>query len=116
MTIRCTGEEIAAALLDELRRNLAIDVEYLSDDGFDLVRRLSAQHLKEPWSLPERERPPLAGVAFPGPGKPRPAAQQRLLVRPRPVRPVPDPRVCQPEAEPQDSRCAGDHHRPVHGR
>src|SRR6266566_3780411 len=62
-------EEIAAALLDELRRNLAIDVEYLSDDGFDLVRRLSAQHLKEPWSLPERELPPVAGVAFPGPGQ-----------------------------------------------
>jgi len=63
-------QEIAAALLDELRRNLAIDVEYLSDDGFDLVRRLSAQQLKEPWSLPERELPPIAGVAFPGPGKP----------------------------------------------
>jgi Helicase conserved C-terminal domain len=63
-------EEIAAALLDELRRNLAIDVEYLSDDGFDQVKRLSAQHLKEPWSLPERELPPVAGVAFPGPGKP----------------------------------------------
>jgi len=63
-------EEIATALLDELRRNLAIDVEYLSDDGFDQVRRLSAQHMKEPWSLPERELPPLAGVAFPGPGKP----------------------------------------------
>jgi superfamily II DNA/RNA helicase len=63
-------EEIAAALLDELRRNLAIDVEYLSDDGFDQVRRLSAQHLREPWSLPERELPPAAGVAFPGPGKP----------------------------------------------
>jgi superfamily II DNA/RNA helicase len=63
-------QEIAAALLDELRRNLAIDVEYLSEDGFDLVRRLSAQHLREPWSLPERELPPIAGVAFPGPGKP----------------------------------------------
>jgi superfamily II DNA/RNA helicase len=59
--------EVAAALLDELRRNLAIDVEYLTEDGFDLVRRLSAQQLKEPWSLPERERPPVAGVAFPGP-------------------------------------------------
>jgi ATP-dependent helicase YprA (DUF1998 family) len=67
-------QEIAAALLDELRRNLAIDVEYLTEDGFDQVRRLSAQHLKEPWSLPERERPPTAGVAFPGPGRP---GQQR---------------------------------------
>ncbi|MBO0823634.1 MAG: DEAD/DEAH box helicase, partial [Actinobacteria bacterium] len=61
--------EVAAALLDELRRNLAIDVECLSEDGFDRVRRLSAQHLKEPWSLPERELPPMAGVAFPGPGR-----------------------------------------------
>jgi superfamily II DNA/RNA helicase len=61
--------EVAAALLDELRRNLAIDVECLSEDGFDRVRRLSNQHLKEPWSLPEREQPPVAGVAFPGPGK-----------------------------------------------
>ena len=62
-------EEIAAALLDELRRNLAIEVEYLTEEGFDQVVRLSRQQLKEPWSLPERERPPLAGVAFPGPGK-----------------------------------------------
>ena len=67
-------EEVAATLLDELRRNLAIDVEYLTEDGFDLVARLSRQHLKEPWSLPERERPPFAGIAFPGPssrGQPR---------------------------------------------
>lgn len=63
-------EEVAAALLDELRRNLAIDVEYLTEEGFDLIASLSRQHLKEPWSLPERERPPLAGIAFPGPGKP----------------------------------------------
>jgi superfamily II DNA/RNA helicase len=66
--------EIAAALLDELRRNLAIDVEPLSGDGFDRIRRLSGQHLKEPWSLPEREPPPTPGVAFPGPGRP---GQQR---------------------------------------
>src|SRR5262249_11374418 len=62
-------QEIAETLLDELRRNLAIEVEYLTEDGFDQVKRLSAQHLKEPWSLPEREQPPVAGVAFPGPGK-----------------------------------------------
>jgi hypothetical protein len=63
-------EEIAAALLDELRRNLAIDVEYLTEEGFDQVARLSRQQLKEPWALPERERPPFAGVAFPGPSRP----------------------------------------------
>jgi hypothetical protein len=69
--------EVAGTLLDELRRNLAIDVECLSDEGFDRVRRLSAQHLREPWSLPERELPPSAGVAFPGPGK---AGQRRSNV------------------------------------
>jgi superfamily II DNA/RNA helicase len=63
-------EELAKALLDEFRRNLAIDVEYLTADGFDQVASLSRQHLREPWSLPERERPPLAGVAFPGPSRP----------------------------------------------
>src|SRR5579875_2174049 len=63
-------EEVAAALLDELRRNLAIDVDCLSPEGFEQIRRLSAQHLREPWSLPERELPPAAGVAFPGPGRP----------------------------------------------
>src|SRR6266702_7910696 len=62
--------EVAAALLDELRRNLAIDVPYLTTEGFDPVKRISQQHLKEPWSLPEREQPPLAGAAFPGPGRP----------------------------------------------
>ena len=72
-------EEIAAALLDELRRNLAIDVEYLTDDGFDLILSLSRQHLKEPWSLPERERPPAAGIAFPGPGKPGRARSNRYI-------------------------------------
>ena len=94
--------EVAGTLLDELRRNLAIDVECLSDEGFDRVRRLSAQHLREPWSLPERELPPNAGVAFPGPGKARPAAQQRLPVRARPVRPVSHPRVCRQKYHAQD--------------
>jgi superfamily II DNA/RNA helicase len=63
-------QDVATALLDELRRNLAIDIEYLAADGFDLVASLSRQHLREPWSLPERERPPIAGVAFPGPSRP----------------------------------------------
>jgi MoxR-like ATPase len=61
--------EVAAALLDELRRNLAIDVPYLTEDGFKVVLSLSEQHLKEPWSLSDRERPPLAVAAFAGPGR-----------------------------------------------
>ena len=105
-------EEIAAALLDELRRNLAIDVEYLTEEGFDLVASLSRQHLKEPWSLPERERPPFAGVAFPGPGKPGRSAQQHLHLRPRPVRPVPASSEYKARGHQGDGR-PGDHRRPV---
>jgi ATP-dependent helicase YprA (DUF1998 family) len=61
--------EVASALLDELRRNLAIYVPCLTIEGFDPIKRLSQQYLNEPWSLPERESPPLAGAAFPGPGR-----------------------------------------------
>jgi superfamily II DNA/RNA helicase len=66
--------EIAATLLDELRRNLAIDVRCLTEDGFDEIRRLSLQHLAEPWKLGDRERATVAGIAFPKPsskGRPR---------------------------------------------
>jgi hypothetical protein len=70
--------EVAATLLDELRRNLAIDVHSLSEDGFDMIRRQSGQHLAEPWKLPDRERPPTAGVAFPGPSR-RGVSQRRDL-------------------------------------
>lgn len=61
-------QEVAATLLDELRRNLAIDVPALTEEGFSVIHKLSGQHLAEPWKLPERETPPEAGVAFPGPG------------------------------------------------
>lgn len=60
--------EIAATLLDELRRNLAIDVRCLTEEGFDEIRRLSQQHLTEPWKLGDRERATVAGIAFPAPG------------------------------------------------
>jgi ATP-dependent helicase YprA (DUF1998 family) len=66
--------EVAATLLDELRRNLAIDVRCLTEEGFDEIRRLSAQHLAEPWALGARERATVAGIAFPKPsskGRPR---------------------------------------------
>lgn len=66
--------EIAATLLDELRRNLAIEVRCLSDDGFDELRRLSDQQLADTWGLGPREVPVTAGMAFPRPsvkGQPR---------------------------------------------
>ncbi|GHJ06564.1 RNA helicase [Micromonospora humidisoli] len=74
--------EIAATLLDEMRRNLAIDVRCLTEEGFDEIRRLSAQHLAEPWALGPRERATVAAVAFPKPsGKGRPRSQLHLSGR-----------------------------------
>ncbi|MEV4810081.1 DEAD/DEAH box helicase [Micromonospora avicenniae] len=74
--------EIAATLLDEMRRNLAIDVRCLTQDGFDEIRRLSEQHLEEPWKLGARERATLAGAAFPKPsGKNRPRSHLHLSGR-----------------------------------
>ncbi|TDB72156.1 DEAD/DEAH box helicase, partial [Micromonospora sp. KC721] len=74
--------EIAATLLDELRRNLAIDVRCLTEEGFDEIRRLSVQHLAEPWALGVRERATVAGIAFPKPsGKGRPRAYLHLSGR-----------------------------------
>lgn len=72
-------EEICTALLDELRRNLAIDVPCLTEEGFRQIELLSEQHLKEPWSLPDKERPPLVGAAFPGPSKPGRARRDAYL-------------------------------------
>ncbi|MDP9418658.1 MAG: DEAD/DEAH box helicase [Actinomycetota bacterium] len=63
-------EELARILLDELRRVLAIDVDCLSELGFERVQRESRQHLREPWSIGETERLELVGTVFPRSGAP----------------------------------------------
>ncbi|WP_344856080.1 DEAD/DEAH box helicase [Planomonospora alba] len=57
-------EELMRVLLDELRRVLAIEVDCLTDVGFEQVEKLSEQHLRDPWALPEREQKPETGIAF----------------------------------------------------
>ncbi|NED69702.1 DEAD/DEAH box helicase, partial [Streptomyces sp. SID10244] len=56
-----TGErqELCKIVLDEFRRELAIDVECLSEDGYDRVRRQSEQHLIGLWSVSRRDAPPI---------------------------------------------------------
>jgi len=46
-----TRAQVARVLLDEMRRNLAVRVEALTKDGFDRIRRLSEQHLRDPWGI-----------------------------------------------------------------
>ncbi|MEV5704496.1 DEAD/DEAH box helicase [Actinoallomurus sp. NPDC052274] len=55
--------ELTRILLDEMRRVLAIDVDCLTDLGFEEMSRLSRQ-LKDPWALAEREKMAPVGTAF----------------------------------------------------
>ncbi|HVX69716.1 MAG TPA: DEAD/DEAH box helicase, partial [Mycobacteriales bacterium] len=63
-------EELARILLDELRRVLAIDVDCLTQLGFDRLTRESRQQLVGTWAMSETERPPQVGTAFPRTGRP----------------------------------------------
>lgn len=58
---------VARALLDHLRRNLAIQVDYLDPNKQDQLRLRSNQYLAAPWALDEDERLERAAVAYPRP-------------------------------------------------
>ncbi|MGI5132970.1 protein kinase domain-containing protein [Pseudonocardia sp. CA-107938] len=57
-------EDIMRALLDEMRRALAIDVATFRDD-FDVLQRASEERLIDPWKLALTDRPQGVGTAFP---------------------------------------------------
>ena len=66
--------ELLRLLMDELRRSLCIDVDALTQEGFERLARESRQHLVEPWALSESERIPQVGTLYPKkstPGMPR---------------------------------------------
>lgn len=60
--------EIMRALLDYMRRGLAIDVQYFRDD-FDSLQRASEERLIDPWVLSTSDRPQV-GTAYPRGSKP----------------------------------------------
>lgn len=75
-------EELCRIVLDEFRRELAVDIDCLTDDGFDRVKRQSDQHLTGLWSVPPREPRPRPGVVSTQSGAPgRPRAEVRLTGR-----------------------------------
>ncbi|MET9451572.1 protein kinase domain-containing protein [Streptomyces cinerochromogenes] len=61
--------EITRALLDEMRRSLAIDVSYFRDDTFDSLQRASEERLVDPWVLSAADKPRV-GTAYPHPSRP----------------------------------------------
>jgi ATP-dependent helicase YprA (DUF1998 family)/very-short-patch-repair endonuclease len=48
--------DICKTLLDYLRRELAINVDYLESGHQQSIKQLSNQHLKEPWAIDEGEQ------------------------------------------------------------
>ncbi|WP_186629410.1 DEAD/DEAH box helicase [Rhodococcus sp. BP22] len=72
-------EELCHIVLDEFRRELAVDVSCLSEDGYDRIRRQSEQHLTGLWSISPREAPPVVATVSTGTGAPgRPRAEVRM--------------------------------------
>ncbi|MFI1068543.1 protein kinase [Streptomyces puniciscabiei] len=61
--------EVMKALLDEMRRSLAIDVSYFRDDTFDSLQRASEERLVDPWVLSSADKPRV-GTAYPHPSRP----------------------------------------------
>jgi ATP-dependent helicase YprA (DUF1998 family)/very-short-patch-repair endonuclease len=60
-----TRVEVARTLLDYLRRELAIKVDYLSPVYQESLRQLSSQRLREPWAIDEGEQLLRSFIAFP---------------------------------------------------
>ncbi len=58
-------EELCSILLHEMRRVLAVDVDCLTQLGFEQIQRDSRQHLTGQWALPDDERVVAAGVVYP---------------------------------------------------
>ncbi|MBQ1091350.1 protein kinase [Streptomyces sp. B93] len=61
--------EVMRALLDEMRRSLAIDVSYFRDDTFESLQRASEERLVDPWILSAADKPRV-GTAYPHPSRP----------------------------------------------
>lgn len=68
-----TRSEVMHVLLDELRRNLCIDTEFLTDERFETLGRASREWLKDPWAVSQTEQGTYSGLAYPG-GRPKAVA------------------------------------------
>jgi len=60
-----TRLKVAKVLLDYMRRELAIQVDYLDSAYQERIRQQSSQHLREPWAIDESEQLEHAAILFP---------------------------------------------------
>ncbi len=62
-----TRQQVCKVLLDFMRRELAIKVDYLSSIHQEILKQLSSQKLSPPWAIDESEKLDHAAVLFPRP-------------------------------------------------
>jgi ATP-dependent helicase YprA (DUF1998 family)/very-short-patch-repair endonuclease len=62
-----TRLRVSKVLLDYMRRELAIKVDYLNSAHQETLKQLSSQKLRTPWAMDENERLEHAAVLFPRP-------------------------------------------------
>lgn len=60
-----TRKTIAKALLDYMRRELVIKVDYLHNESQEKIQQQSSQHLIAPWAIDENEKMEYAPILFP---------------------------------------------------
>jgi len=60
-----TRRHLCCVLLDYMRRELAIKVDYLNPTHQESLRQLSSQKLRAPWAMDENERLEHASILFP---------------------------------------------------
>ncbi len=64
-TTPAVRRKIAKVLLDHMRRELAIKVNYLDNTHQERIKQRSNQHLVDPWAIDEDERLDYAKILFP---------------------------------------------------
>lgn len=60
-----TRQKICKVLLDYMRRELAVQVDYLDSTYQERIKQQSSQHLREPWAIDESEQLEHAAILFP---------------------------------------------------
>jgi len=61
-----TRRSLMLVLLDEMRRNICIESEYLTEERYEAIRRASQEWLRAPWALTD-EQGVYAATCYPGP-------------------------------------------------
>lgn len=64
-----TRQRVCKVLLDFMRRELAIHVDYLKPDYQEQIKQLASQHLISPWAIDDKERLEHAAILYPRPSK-----------------------------------------------